>query len=50
MRSEGQVKGSGMNASRLGLRDPKKLGGVTDGPHSAWINKEARGKDATALG
>ncbi|RLM61337.1 hypothetical protein C2845_PM14G09510 [Panicum miliaceum] len=50
VQGEGQVKGSGMNASRLGPRDPKKPGGVTVGPHGAWTNKGARGKDATALG
>jgi len=40
-RDEGQVKGSGMNASRLGPRDPKMPGRVTGGPHGAWIDKEA---------
>lgn len=49
VQGEGQVKGSGMNVSRLGPRDPKKPGGVTGGPHGAWTNKGAGGKDATAL-
>ena len=49
MRGEGQMKGSGMNASRLGTRDSKRSGGVTGGLHGAWTNKEARGKDAMAL-
>ena len=40
-RGEGQVKGSGMNASRLRPRNPKMLGGVMDGPHGAPIDKEA---------
>ena len=44
------MKGLGMNVSRLGPRDPKRPGGVTGVPHGAWTNKEARGKDATALG
>ena len=39
-RGEGQVKGSELNASRLGPRDSKMPDGVTGGPHGARIDKE----------
>jgi hypothetical protein len=39
-----------MNMSRIGPRNPKRPGGVTGGPHGAWTNKEAQGKDEDGVG